>query len=619
MTFNKKIITVIILLVQININAQTFSTNLDCKIYDLGNLRQSMTNMGILGAGWTNCVHTLPYASHIDFLSVRDHYQPGISEYPTGSGSYFGEYGPWFGAIINGEQRVTTTGPEWLTPYGIDINYELFPSDNINDSIWVVNRGETVNIPYWPGYTAVSDQDMVIRMNDYTITSPWLHNPLGIDVIQVTYGWSTLDFLVHQYWVIPTNYNLEDFYFSFAGNFGVGCYTTNNADRRLADNYGWWNEERKIGLITDTPRFADDDGCAIGPIGFRIFPDNEESVETWTWLDGNAGGYTTHPWPSADAEKYNFLKAGVIHDPLNEGEGNGQRFIYAVGPYQATIGDTLHFTVAQLFGKGESGVYENYDRLLKVRAQNWYMPGPPPNPPLKVSVNNHRVILDWSPESDNNPEEFTDEYRGDEDPNPFEGYRVYKSTVSASGPWTLLAEYDRTDDNVGHNLGLTHQFVDDGLLNNLEYYYSVTSFAKPDSVLGIYKLESGITANVVTAIPGTAAPDKVGQVAAVPNPYLGDEKYYLYEPAWEKAGVGGSWGEETRRIQFINLPNPCTIRIYTISGKLVDEIEHNDGDRGYEDWNLTSGVGQAISSGIYLYTVEDQYSGIQIDKLVIVK
>ena len=40
---------------------------------------------------------------------------------------------------------------------------------------------------------------------------------------------------------------------------------------------------------------------------------------------------------------------------------------------------------------------------------------------------------------------------------------------------------------------------------------------------------------------------------------------------------------------------------------------------GIENWNLTSKANQAISSGIYLFTVEDQYNNTQVGKFVIIK
>jgi hypothetical protein len=78
--------------------------------------------------------------------------------------------------------------------------------------------------------------------------------------------------------------------------------------------------------------------------------------------------------------------------------------------------------------------------------------------------------------------------------------------------------------------------------------------------------------------------------------------------------------EQDRRVQFINLPERCEIRIYTLAGDLVDTIYHENPSRGYEDWNLTSSVGQAISSGLYLFTVEDKNNNqVQVGKFVVIK
>ena len=78
--------------------------------------------------------------------------------------------------------------------------------------------------------------------------------------------------------------------------------------------------------------------------------------------------------------------------------------------------------------------------------------------------------------------------------------------------------------------------------------------------------------------------------------------------------------EQDRRIQFINLPAQCQIKIYTLAGDLVNTLDHTDATRGYEDWNLTSSIGQAISSGIYLFTVEDMTNAkVQVGKFVIIK
>ena len=135
----------------------------------------------------------------------------------------------------------------------------------------------------------------------------------------------------------------------------------------------------------------------------------------------------------------------------------------------------------------------------------------------------------------------------------------------------------------------------------------------------------------ITVIPGTEVQSDGGTIAVVPNPYRGDEYYQNFNPAWEKPSGGislndvnnnyeATWLEQDRRIQFINVPSPSRIVIYTLSGDVVRTLTHNDDQKGYLDWNLTSNVGQTIASGIYLFTAESQTTGnIQVGKFVVVK
>ena len=584
--------------------------NLDWHLIEHGTLRQLITNQGMIGTGRYDGMADPENPN----LPEVPYYGPYVvTEYPIGSEILYARWCPNVGAKKGGAISVTAGGP-WLNR---QYHKEWYPSAAPWDTVWVINNRETTDIPYWPNYTGKSDQDVISRYNDYGPVSLQVldHNPLGVEVIQVTYSWSTLDFLVHQFHIIPKLAELSDMY---VGIFGAGGP---NSISKPAGNqpFAYWNDERKLHLTGVKPG---GDTPIEGPEGFIIFPDSADGEKDFTYTNEMTGTMALElpPFGYEDTRRYRLMSSpGVYIDPIQS--VNYAYFFYSIGPYEnVAVNETVRVWVGQILGKGDNGVFKNLELMNWLKGQGWNLPGPPPKPTFSVFVDNHQVTLDWTPVSGNNPEEFTDKYRGDADPDPFEGYRVYKSTISQSGPWTLLAEYDRVDDNIGHNLGLRYQFVDDGLLNNLEYYYSVTSYAKPDSVSNMLDLESSIIGNARIAVPGTAAPDKVGQVAAVPNPYLGDEKYYQYEPVWEKSSAAvGTWMEENRRVQFINLPNPCTIQIYTLSGKLVNIIRHDDSERGYEDWNLTSSKGQAVSSGIYLYTVQDQYNGIQIDKLVIVK
>jgi hypothetical protein len=234
------------------------------------------------------------------------------------------------------------------------------------------------------------------------------------------------------------------------------------------------------------------------------------------------------------------------------------------------------------------------------------------------------VTLKWDPlPGEVNPETFTDSLRDDfyTEPQPFEGYRVYKSSKGAYGPWTLLTEFDIAGNEHFSNTGIQRHYTDVGLLNNLEYWYSVTAFSKPVLSTGFASLESSINKNVVTVTPGTAVPETVGKVAVVPNPYRGDVYYNSYNPPWEKPGQGRyRWVEQDRRIQFVNIPSPCEIKIYTLAGDLVQTLSHDNPEKGFTDWNLVSKVGQTIASGIYLFSCEHKENGkIQTGKFVVIK
>jgi hypothetical protein len=91
------------------------------------------------------------------------------------------------------------------------------------------------------------------------------------------------------------------------------------------------------------------------------------------------------------------------------------------------------------------------------------------------------------------------------------------------------------------------------------------------------------------------------RVGVVPNPYRAVE-------AWNPAG--------DHEVHFINLPAKARIRIYTLAGDLVRDIQHEINDRtstppqpwdqmrDFESWDLKNASGRDVSSGIYIYRVE---------------
>jgi hypothetical protein len=78
------------------------------------------------------------------------------------------------------------------------------------------------------------------------------------------------------------------------------------------------------------------------------------------------------------------------------------------------------------------------------------------------------------------------------------------------------------------------------------------------------------------------------RIKTVPNPYVANA-------AWD-------FSQDSQRLEFVNLPPVCTIRIYTISGNLVRVIEHNDGS-GTAVWDLRTRFNLKAASGTYYWHV----------------
>lgn len=572
-------------------------TNLDWKLHNVGKVRQLVTNMGTIDD------------SH-DYVKTT---YPGLlyCEMPAGSNEeHVYQGGIWIGAVMPEGDTLVSVSRTHFTPH------EFFPTAAPWDTIWVATKGDTLDLPYWPGYTAVSDQDFICRYSDYNILNVTDHTPMFLDVIQRSYAWSSepLDeFIVFNYDIIPTKFNLKNIYLGYWIHGEIG---NNDVADNFIDELTLFFPDKHMVIGKDGE--GGNDGTAISPIGIKIMSPVDSLLRfTYRWYDHeDLAGHGRDPFLFQHA-----MSSGVIMQ--NRPDQERYHVSICFGPFaQLNIGDTLHFELAEVFGYGMEDLETNAEYLEFLRDRDYRVPFPPPPPPLRISIQSHQVHLNWQArEGDVNPEFYYDPYRGDNNPQPFEGYRVYKSTISRQGPWTLLAEFDLPGNNISQDYGLDYDYTDTGLLNNVEYYYTITAFSKPDSATNFPSQESSKNARAITVVPGTPSPETVGEVAVVPNPYRGDIAYHTYNPQWEKPeGTRQRWLEQDRRIQFINLPAQCEIKIYTLAGDLIATRRHDDPTIGYEDWNLTSSVGQAIASGIYLFTVTDDKTGkVQVGKFVVIK
>jgi hypothetical protein len=97
----------------------------------------------------------------------------------------------------------------------------------------------------------------------------------------------------------------------------------------------------------------------------------------------------------------------------------------------------------------------------------------------------------------------------------------------------------------------------------------------------------------------------------VPNPYVGSASF---EP--QHFAISGR-GE--RRMEFRNLPQRCTIRIYTVRGELVQTLRQDGSNAGFVAWNLRTKDNLDVAPGLYIYQVDGGSVGSNTGKFAIIK
>jgi hypothetical protein len=161
------------------------------------------------------------------------------------------------------------------------------------------------------------------------------------------------------------------------------------------------------------------------------------------------------------------------------------------------------------------------------------------------------------------------------------------------------------------------------LFPSIPYWVGVTAFDFGDPANQLAPLETSPLDNMVNVWAreqGDSAVLKDGKlnVYTFPNPYRADGNYKSQGFENRMTDLAD---ERARSIWFANLPNVCSISIYSIDGDLIRKIDHNEplgsGSSSIHRWDLISRNFNAIVSGLYYWVVESAY-GNQIGKLVII-
>jgi hypothetical protein len=97
----------------------------------------------------------------------------------------------------------------------------------------------------------------------------------------------------------------------------------------------------------------------------------------------------------------------------------------------------------------------------------------------------------------------------------------------------------------------------------------------------------------------------------VPNPYVGAASF---EPA-----PFGVQGRGDRRMEFRNIPQNSTVRIYTVRGELVRTLRQDGSANGYIPWDLRTKDNLDVAPGLYIYHVDAGSAGTSIGKFAVIK
>ncbi|MFA4838138.1 MAG: hypothetical protein WC703_01505 [Candidatus Neomarinimicrobiota bacterium] len=105
----------------------------------------------------------------------------------------------------------------------------------------------------------------------------------------------------------------------------------------------------------------------------------------------------------------------------------------------------------------------------------------------------------------------------------------------------------------------------------------------------------------------------MSKIQVVPNPYVGTN---AMEPS-----VANWYLNQRRKLMFTHLPALCTIKIFTVSGVLVDVINvNNDADNGIVHWDMLTKENLEIAAGMYLYHIKSKATGDEkVGKFAVIK
>jgi hypothetical protein len=141
-----------------------------------------------------------------------------------------------------------------------------------------------------------------------------------------------------------------------------------------------------------------------------------------------------------------------------------------------------------------------------------------------------------------------------------------------------------------------------GVITGAPGSYLFAPDVRPPSVPGL-RVRVAYTGS--TFSPATTTAQNLDRIHTLPDPYYVSNA--LENTANQKV------------LQFVNLPAQAVVRIYSVSGVLVNVLTHNDPTGGgLLTWNLRNRNNQFVASGVYFYHVEAPDGQTKVGRFTVV-
>lgn len=442
----------------------------------------------------------------------------------------------------------------------------------------------------------------------------------------------------------------KDVYFNFYSDLDIGGFSSGD---EWADDCIDFDKGREMVRFYDSNDYSDEwmkpNPFQVG-ITFLKTP-NDQGITDFHWIDVavdevavNSSFWDSlsyalmasdtnyfHDHPDLRVEDYFHLgqNEGTRYDDPNtsrilDESGNliGGAMVGWImnGPFDVAAGESREIWIGVGVGDDQADLEKVIDQLRDYFS-NYEATGDfgikvMPTPELTAIAGDQRVDLYWSNDLDiyyQNP--------ANNNQNDLEGYILYKTTDPNLKEWEELVVLPLAYDTSSQFLDEAYHYVDvSGVYNGFTNYYNLCAYRT--SIAG-NREESLLLANIdnIDNQPNAAGVQPVSQSAAtkqdmnkikaVPNPYI-------ISAPWDRNRLGNTiYGEPIRNMAFTNLPTPCTIKIFTVDGDLVNTLEHNGANGRYE-WNLLTSERRPVVSGVYFFHVESGI-GEKIGRFAIIR